>query len=135
MTVRDVQAQNASLNNDYGATCGPNAPAEHELALFFGDPLQDGVELDIADCPGYYRMTIEQADWPAAVDGSKELLLQLYAPTGEWQTAATHWALIAAGEVVWDVGQLAEPLVITGAGDGPQILISIFYDTNLLEVA
>lgn len=131
MPIRDVAAQNSSLDNDYGVSAGPNAPSEHELAIFAGDPLLDGAELTDADCPGYSRLTVEQGDWPAAADGAKTLSVNLYAPTGEWSTVGTHWALIAAGEVVWDCGEFVDPVVVTGAGDGPLVVVTVFYDNDL----
>lgn len=130
MPIKDVAAMNASLDNDYGASSGPNAPASHELALFNGDPLVGGVELDGTDCPGYARVLLAQAGWPAASGGEKSRLVTLPATTGEWSTAATHWALVASGGVTWDCGEMPEPLEVSGAGDGPQVLVTVFYDNN-----
>lgn len=135
MPIRDVAAMNASLNNDYGVSTGPNAPASHECALFNGDPLIDeadggGVELNSTDCPGYARVLLSQAGWPAAVDGVKSRLVTFPDATGEWSVGATHWALIATGEVFWDCGEIPDPLEVTGAGDGPQVEVTVFYDNN-----
>lgn len=139
MPIRDTAAMNASLNNDYGATKGPNAPASHELALFDGDPMIDaldggGVEVAALDCPGYARVTLaNDAGWLAAADGMKKraALAQFPATTGEWLTPVTHWALIASGGVVWDCGPLTEPLEVTGAGDGPEVAVTVFYDDSV----
>lgn len=130
MPIRDVAAQNASLDNDYGASTGPNAPGSHELALYSGDPLTDGVELDSGDCPGYARVLLAQAGWPAASGGEKSRLVTFPDATGEWSMVATHWALVATGGVFWDCGEMPVPLVVTGAGDGPQVEVTVFYNNN-----
>ncbi|WP_067428547.1 phage tail fiber protein [Nocardioides jensenii] len=131
MPIRDVAAMNASLDNDYGTTRGPNAPAEHELALFSGDPMDGGVEVSGG---GYSRVTVTEADWAAAADGEKSLLETVEFPptTDEWEDDVTHFALIAAGEVMWDCAPLADDLVITGPGTGPAITITLFH-ADVLE--
>lgn len=133
MPIRDVAAMNSSLDNDYGATHGPNAPDEHELALFSGDPFDDdSVELNGTDCPGYVRPSLDNdGDWPAASDGEKVRPVQFASASDEWSMLATHWALIAAGEVMWDCGELAEPLDVSGAGDGPLVVVTVFYDDSI----
>lgn len=136
MPIRDVAAMNKSLDNDYGSSAGSNAPASHEVALFFGDPLVDvsdggGVELDATDCPGYARVTVAQGVWAAASDGEKTVTVTFPDPTGEWATAATHWGLYGADGNWWDCGELVEPLEVTGAGDGPQLVVTVFYDDSL----
>ena len=129
MPIRDTAAMNASLDNDYGSTHGPNAPASHDLALFDGDPMLDGVELDSTSAPGYARVSIAAADWAAAADGQKALVapVQLPDPTDAW-LEATHWALLD-GSTMWDCGPLTEPLEVTGASsDGPLVSPVVFYD-------
>lgn len=133
MPIRDVAAMSASLDNDYGPTRGPNAPDSHEVALFFGDPLvavgdDGGVELDATDCPGYARVTVDSDDWPAADEGVKSLSVTFPAPTDEWLTSATHWGLYGSDGNWWDVGEMAEPLEVTSAGDGPLVVLEIRYD-------
>lgn len=130
MPIRDVAAMNASLDNDYGTTRGPNAAAEHALALFVGDPLVDGVEVTGG---GYARVTVAAADWSPAADGEKSTTEPVAFPatTGEWPDSVTHFALIAAGEVMWDAAPLAEELVVTGAGPGPVLNVTIFFADTL----
>lgn len=130
MPIRDVAAMNASLDNDYGTTRGPNAAASHDLALFVGDPLTDGVEVTGG---GYARATIAAADWAPAADGMKETTAPVALPntTAEWPDAATHWALFA-GTVMWDCGPLTEPLEVTGASAGPLVAVAVFYDDSAL---
>lgn len=141
MPIRDMAAMNASLDNDYGLTHGPNAPDSHDLALFDGDPMlfdDDGVtplhaELDATTAPGYGRVTIpNDAAWAAAADGAKALAagtVQLPAPIDAW-VEASHWALIADG-VMWDCGPLTEVLEVTEAGDGPLVAPVVFYDDSV----
>jgi hypothetical protein len=139
MPIRDVAAMNASLDNDYGTTRGPNAAASHELALFNGDPMIDvadggGTELTALDNPGYARVTVSPADWLPAANGRKDLTSpkQLPATTGEWLESPTHWALIAAG-VMWDCAPLNEPLEVTGPGAGPLVSVTVFYDDAVVD--
>lgn len=133
MPIRDLAARNASLNNDYGATRGPNAPDAHSLALFSGDPMIDagdggGVEISGG---GYARVTIDQSEWLPAADGLKTLAAPKTFPatTGEWPDTVTHWALYD-GSTMWDCGPLAEEVDVTGAGAGPVVNVTVFYDDD-----
>jgi hypothetical protein len=126
MPIRDVEAQNASLDNDYGPNHGPASPDAHELALFAGDPMIDGTEITGL---GYTPAAVSNdADWPDAAGGSKTRDIQMAAPTGEWDEA-DHWLLrdpvTGAG---WDCAALQEPLNVTAAsGTGPLITVQIFH--------
>lgn len=131
MPLRDVAAQNRSLDNDYGTIRGPHAADSHQLALFFGDPLEDGVELNGTDCPGYARATVLPADWLAAADGAKTATVTFPDTTGEWTIAATHWGLFGDDDAWWDCNELAEPLEVTGASNGPVVDVTVQYDTSL----
>ena len=141
MPIRDVAAMNRSLDNDYGTTRGPNAAASHQLALFDGDPMLDpidggGTELSAVDNPGYARVTINPADWAAAVNGMKELTApkEFPDPTAQWLSSATHWALIETGEIFWDVGPLTDALEISGASTtGPLVNIAVFYEDAVVN--
>lgn len=126
----DPAAMNALLDAGYGTTRAAHCPASHELALFFGDPRDLGTEL--ASDGGYARVTVTAADWEAAADGEKSTVwMQFPAPTAEWSSAATHWALIASGEVLWDSGPLTEPLEVTGAGDGPLVRATVRFAESI----
>ena len=129
MPIRDIAAMNASLDNDYGATHGPNAPASHELALFDGDPMTDGVELT-----GYGRATVaNDATWAAAADGQKQTVAPVQMPdvAGE-QDEATYWGLFD-GTTMWDCAPLTESVQVTEAGPGPLVSPVIFYSDSLDE--
>lgn len=105
------------------------APNPFEVALFTGDPDLGGVELA---GNGYARGSVDTGDWNPATDGVKTSdPCPFPAPTGAWDTA--HWVGLYDPVVgAWaDVVPLAEPLDVTGAGDGPSVAISIFYDNNL----
>jgi hypothetical protein len=132
MPIRDVAAMNASLDNDYGENRGPNAADSHDMALFVGDPMTDGVELDALDNPGYDRPTILPADWLDADAGTKSTNggVQFDNATAAWLDEATHWGLFD-GSVMWDCAPLAEPLVVSAAGTGPQVTPTVFYDDSV----
>lgn len=135
-----IAAMNSSLDNDYGATHGPNSPSTWQLALFVGNPeiLEaegGGVELNSTDDPGYARTTVSHTDFPAAVDGIKTFTVIFPNSTGEWEHSPTHWALIASGESIWDTGELDQEYDITGAGPGPVIQGNIYYGNNVTEEA
>ncbi len=130
MPIRDQAAQEASLNNDYGATHGAHAPAAFEVALFDADPTLGGVEL-VGN--GYARGAITNgAAFPPAADGVKRSAAPVAFPTatGAWETAR-YWALFdpVAG-VWWDYAPLVEPLDVTAAGPGPTVALAIFYTNN-----
>lgn len=134
MPIRDTAAMNHSLDDDYGTTRGPNAADSHLLTLWDGTPMIpviDGGGSEIVG-NGYARVEIFPADWSSAVDGMKTLVapVQFPATTGEWPEGAEYWGLIDAadGVTMWDCGPLAEPLEVTGAGDGPIVSVSVYYD-------
>lgn len=133
MPIRDTAAMNRSLDNDYGTTRGPNAPASHSLALFVGDPMTDGVEVS---GNGYARVVILPADWAPAADGMKSLInpAEFPAPTAEWPDSPTYWALIGSDGFWWDCAPLTEPLDITSASpEGPLVDVTIFFDDAVTE--
>lgn len=127
MPIRDTEAMNASLDNDYGATAGPASPAQWDLALFTSDPIFGGAEVTVEN--GYTRTTFDQADWEPASDGKKRVTVAMAAPTGTWDTA-THFGVFEAGtETMWDCAPLSEPLDVTGAADdGPVVTAVVFYN-------
>ena len=134
MPLKSITAMNGSLDNDYGTTHGSHAPSSHVLALFVGDPMTDGVELDSGDNPGYARATILASKWLVAADGMKSTNggVQFNNATGAWLDEATHWAIID-GSTTWDCAPLLEPLAITAAGSGPQVTVTVFYDDSVLS--
>lgn len=143
MPLLDIEARNASLDNDYGATHGPNAPASHELALYAGDPAEGGLELEatteVEDADGiitvmpngYARVTLpnDATIWPPAADGLKEsVLISFPVSTEAYSATATHWALIGADGAYWDAAELMTPADVTGPGQTPVLTLSVFYD-------
>jgi hypothetical protein len=134
MALLDTAAQNASLDNDYGATKGPNAAAAHQLALFAGDPQAGGVELDNT-VGGYARVTITNngTNWPAASGGAKTATFQAYAAsTDAWSAVATHWVLFDAadGTTRWDSGRLDTAISVDGPGETPNVAPTVYYNTT-----
>lgn len=132
MPIKDTAAQNASLDNDYGATHGANSPAAHELVLFSGDPMIDGIEITGS---GYAPAAVaNDAGWPSADGGSKSRIVNFAAPTGPWDEA-DHWALRdPVSGTVWDCAPLTEPLDITSASPfGPAVSIQIFASDSLTD--
>lgn len=122
--LRDQVMQERSLDLFYDT-----APNPFEVALFTGDPDEDGVELS---GNGYGRGGVDSGDWTPADGGIKTSNPIVFPdPTGEWDTA-THVGLYDPVVGAWaDVVPLVEPLDVTGAGDGPVVAISVFYDNNL----
>lgn len=122
--LRDQMMQERSLDLFYDT-----APNPFDVALFDGDPDLGGVELA---GNGYARASIDTGDWNPAGDGVKTSdPLPFADSTGDWVTA-THVGLYDATEGAWaDVVPLAEPLDVTAAGDGPLVVVSVFYDNNL----
>lgn len=135
MALLDTAAQNASLDNDYGATKGPNSPASLQLALFRGDPSDGGVELDAAG--GYARVTVtnDGTNFPAAADGQKTCAAQNFpTSTAQWTVAgvpdvADYFAFIDASTGTrWDSGQLSDPVSVGAAGIAVSVVPVIFYN-------
>jgi len=134
MPIRDVAAMNASLDNDYGTTHGPNAPSSHDVALFVGDPMTDGVEVSGA---GYARVQILAAAWMAASDGFKTPSAPVVFPdpTAAYPGTVTHVGLFAHGtSTMWDCVPLSEPLDVTAAStDGVEVIFSVYYNDAVLD--
>ena len=135
MALLDVAAQNASLDNDYGANKGPNSPAALELALFNGDPANGGVEMDAAGGYAAVSMSNDGTNFPTAADGQKICATQNFAPsTDQWTAAglpdvATYWALRdPASGALWDTGQLAAEISVEASGTNVSVQPIIFYN-------
>lgn len=126
MPLLSVDAMNASLDNDYGTTRGPNAADSHELMLLDESPEFDGVEITGG---GYARPAVAPEDWDAADGGSKGVFVQFADATGAWSAPAKYWALVDAADhtTVWDYAALNEVLVVSEAGPGPGIQVTAFY--------
>lgn len=126
MSLLSLDAMSALLDMSYGPNRGTLAPDSHTVHLFHGDPQTgDGVELS---GNGYSPVgPVDSDDWPDAVDGIKSMVLTWADPTGPWETA-THWATKGDDDVWWDTAPIANPFTVSGAGPGPDVEISIFYD-------
>jgi hypothetical protein len=119
--LRDVAAINASLDNDYGATRGPNTPAALEVALL--ETREPGSEITGG---GYSRPTLDSDDWLPAADGVKSSApVSMGTPSGAWDTANYAGLYDPVAAVWWDVVPLAEPLTVTGAGDPVTVVLSV----------
>lgn len=134
MPIRDIAAMNKSLDNDYGTTDGPNAPATWLLCLWVGDPTDD--DSFEQNGPGYERATIIPADWAAALDGFKTLsqAAEVGIPTDEWTDDSTHWALLDGNDdtIMWDYAPLTDPLEVTSAGGSPVAVLPVIYYNDAL---
>lgn len=126
MSLRSIEATNRSLDNDYGTTAADDTPTTHDLALFNGDPMLDGVEVTAG---GYARRTIAQADWAAAAGGAKQPSTSIQFPdaTEAWGQI-THYALHGSDGNWWDCGPLTTSIQVSGAGAGPLVLPVVYYD-------
>lgn len=131
MPLLSPEAMNASLDGDYGTTAGPHAAASHALALFYDDPsLADAPEDVELSGGGYARVTVNPSAWAAAAAGAKSTTAPVAFPstTDEWDNAATYFGLKGADGFWWDFGPLTAPLEVTGAGPGPLVTPTVFYD-------
>ena len=145
MPLISTAAQNASLDNDYGATCGPNSPAAHRVRLWMGDPDGDGVEVPNTTeteagtvANGYAPVVIDNDGtvWLDAEDGQKSTAAVVQFPDAleAYPGTVTHATLEDSTDAtaVWDSVPLLEPLDVTSAGVGPAGVLTIFYSTDLL---
>lgn len=135
MSLLDVAAQNASLDNDYGATKGANAPAAHQVAIFTDHPDLGGVELD--SFGGYARVmwTNNGTNWPAASGGQKVSADVVFATSSdEWQAGGvsatgTYWVLFdnADGTTRWDCGRISDEVSVSATGAVVTLRLTIYY--------
>lgn len=134
MTLLSTAAQNASLDNDYGATAGSNAPAAHQVALFSGDPLLGGTELDSTG--GYARVVItnDGTTWPGASGGSTtSAAVSFGTSSAAWSDTATHFVLYddADGTTAWDAGLLDEEIAVDAASTVVETTLTVFYSGGI----
>lgn len=137
MALVSIPEQNRSLDLYYGANKGSIASPSHEVALFAGDPLAGGVELDAAG--GYARVTVtnDGTTWPGADGGATTSAIVPFATsTDEWTVAgspavATHFQLFATdtGDA-GDSGLLGEPISVDAAGVTPPVELTVFYNST-----
>lgn len=131
MSLLDTAAQNASLDNDYGASKGANAPTAHEVALFTDHPDLGGTEL--TSTGGYARVswTNDGTNWPAASGGQKTSATVTFpVPTAAWSDTATYWVLFDAADSTtrWDCGRLSEEISVDEAGGSVTAVLTIYYN-------
>jgi hypothetical protein len=132
MSLVSIDAQNASLDNDYGASTGPAAAAAHQVALFVGDPLAGGTEL--TSDGGYVRpvVTNNGTNWPGATSGATtSVTIAFDASTDAWSGIPTHWLLYddADGTTAWDSGELdpTAPISVDVADVVVEVTLTVYY--------
>lgn len=129
----DIAAMNSHLEASYGPNRGALRPSAHEIALFFGDPVDGGVELSSAG--GYARVPVDaDTDWTPAANGEMATVwLQFPDTTDEYESTGTHWALIYddGGDVLDDSGPLVDPLNVTGPGAGPMVRATVRFADSI----
>lgn len=128
----DVAAMNSHLEASYGPNRAAARPSSHEFALFYGDPMFGGVEITGG---GYARVTFAAADWNPAADGAMSTdWKSLPSTTGEYDSEATHWALIYddGGDVIDDSGPLVDALNVTAAGSGPLVRATVRFADSII---
>lgn len=143
MPLLSTASENSSLDNDYGVPS--YRPTAHQVALFIGDPANDGIEVptttetEAGTVPnGYERVTIanDGTIWLPAADGQKSTAAVVQFPDAlaEYPGTVTHFVLYddADGTTPWEGAPLLEPLDVTEAGDGPAGVLTIFYSTDPL---
>lgn len=130
MPIISVEAQNASLANDYGPTHGAQSPDNLELGIWDDDPRFGGAELP-AD-GGYARVPISHSDFSTPADGKTTILVQLADSTDEWPTPGKWWVIIDAdtGDL-WDGDALNTPVVVAGAGSFDPMPVTVYHPDAL----
>lgn len=130
MPLYSVESQNASLDNDYGATKGPNSPTAHQVAQFTGDPDLGGVEL--GPDGGYVRTVIpnDGTIWPAAAGGQKTSVPVALADATGARSDTAKWFVLYDDDnptIPYDGAPLVEEISITDAEPGPVVELTIYY--------
>lgn len=131
MPILDVAAQDSSLNNDYGASAGSNAPTSHEVALFNGAPWESGTEL--ASTGGYARVVLANngTNWPGASGGATTSAVVTFpTSTAAWSDTATHFVLYDAADstTAWDAQALSDEISVDAAGFVARLQLTVFYN-------
>lgn len=152
MALRDVAAQVASLANDYGATHGPHSPNTFEVALFIGDPEEDGIEVSPTtlvenedtgvESPvtnGYAPATItnDGSNFPAP-DATTGILttaeIAFPASLAEYPDTVTHWLLRDADTGTgWDTGAFPrdEQIAVESSATTVRVQLSIYHGAEV----
>lgn len=119
----DIVPMNAVLDAAFGVDRASHCPATLYVALYYGDPTDGGLELESDG--GYGRITVDETDWLAAVDGVKTTdWLTFPTPTDAWSSEATHFALLDGDGFIWHSAPVRDvlgdvPLNVTGVGPAP----------------
>jgi hypothetical protein len=138
MPLLDPSLQARSLDLYY------DDPAKiHYLLLMSGDPgtlddpAADWATLELASDGGYARVIVSDTDWdPADVaNGTKAISTEWFFPdaTAAYSDTATHFGLADGDDptLLADYGELESPITVTGAGTGPSLLVTVYYDNSL----
>lgn len=129
MPFADTAAQNAALDALWGADHGPTMPAMFEVGLLDGDPGEGGTEL--ATVGGYARVdcTNDGTMWPPAEGGVKTSTVVAFPSTTDaWPDDAEFWGIYVNG-ALFDYGRLSDPVAVDGAGPGPQLTLTRYFDS------
>ena len=121
-------ARGLSLRAHFGANRHASSLATHYFGLFTDYPLGAGAEA--AFTAGYGRATVANgaAAWGSPALGDTQVTNQADivwpAATGAWAGPFYWWAIFSAntGGTLWYCGKLADPAVVSTAGDQPRIL-------------
>lgn len=122
MPLGDVTEKNLVLDSLFGAGKAAGMPTSHSLALFSGNPYDDGVEIT---GPGYAQVTVNNdSGWPAAADAMKSRDVTFPDPTDAWDDANAWVMFHGTAITAWE--WLDDTLEIDGAGDGPVVSVTVY---------
>lgn len=122
----DPAAQDDFLDNNFGATRGPNAPASFLVHLSAGDPSipadqGGGVEFDTGN--GYAAVGLDNdASWPGSANGVTAAASVSFGPSTDAWTAggvaalASHWFLTSLDGVRRGSGALDQEVDVSQPG-------------------
>lgn len=135
-----VEAQNASLGNDYGPNKGASAPTALQVALWDGDPRESGTA-ELPSTGGYARVTGIPNDgttWPDAPTGGAitSAPIDFGTSTDEWPIDAKWWVIFddADGTTAWDANPITgDGLSVSTAGT--PVMVQVVPTYNLMESA
>lgn len=132
MPIGDVAEKQLILDSLFGANASSAMPVSHDIALFTGNPYDDGVETDY---PGYARVTVDNdATWPDAdVDATKTVEVEFPDATDAASDDITTWVMFNGTAITaWEF--LDGPIAIDGAGTLDPVGVTVYIpdDANVV---
>lgn len=102
-------------------------PTEYVIELWDDDPTLEGAAKLTGGGYADSDPVAVDTDWSAPAGRMTSCSPVFPSPTGEWPVA-THYVCRGDDDLGYTYGELAEELEVTGAGDPPTVIVTVFFE-------